>query len=203
MGAKSQKKGADGERELVEHLRRAGYSVSWGGNRTYGAVPDASGLPGVHIECKRVEQLNIARAMEQADRDAHRFRDGAPTLFHRENKSPWLVTLQLTDWLRLYSAADRNADFFTYNTIPNLEKGRDMDKDFWEAEVPMTADTGRNIIEYFPASRKLSISKPNWKDRDGSEKRGKTVILDLAALANTPDALTILEAVVKSLKGKT
>ena len=66
MGAKSQKKGADGERELVEHLRRAGYSVSWGGNRTYGAVPDASGLPGVHIECKRVEQLNIARAMEQA-----------------------------------------------------------------------------------------------------------------------------------------
>ena len=89
MGAKSQKKGADGERELVEHLRRAGYSVSWGGNRTYGAVPDASGLPGVHIECKRVEQLNIARAMEQADRDAHRFRDGAPTLFHRKNKSPW------------------------------------------------------------------------------------------------------------------
>ena len=190
MGAKSQKKGADGERELVEHLRRAGYSVSWGGNRTYG-------------ECKRVEQLNIARAMEQADRDAHRFRDGAPTLFHRKNKSPWLVTMQLTDWLRLYSAADRTADFFTYNTIPNLEKGRDMDKDFWEAEVPMTADTGRNIIEYFPASRKLSISKPNWKDRDGSEKRGKTVILDLAALANTPDALTILEAVVKSLKGKT
>ena len=203
MGAKSQKKGADGERELVEHLRRAGYSVSWGGNRTYGAVPDASGLPGVHIECKRVEQLNIARAMEQADRDAHRFRDGAPTLFHRKKKSPWLVTMQLADGLRLYSAADRNADFFTYNTIPNLEKGRDMDKDFWEAEVPMTADTGRNIIEYFPASRKLSISKPNWKDRDGSEKRGKTVILDLAALANTPDALTILEAVVKSLKGKT
>lgn len=203
MGAKSQKKGADGERELVEHLRRAGYSVSWGGNRTYGAVPDASGLPGVHIECKRVEQLNIARAMEQADRDAHRFRDGAPTLFHRKNKSPWLVTIQLTDWLRLYSAADRTADFFTYNTISSLEKGRDMDKDFWEAEVPMTADTGRNIIEYFPVSRKLSISKPNWKDRDGSEKRGKTVILDLAALANTPDALTILEAVVKSLKGKT
>lgn len=203
MGAKSQKKGADGERELVEHLRRAGYSVSWGGNRTYGAVPDASGLPGVHIECKRVEQLNIARAMEQADRDAHRFRDGAPTLFHRKNKSPWLVTMQLTDWLRLYSAADRTADFFTYNTISSLEKGRDMDKDFWEAEVPMTADTGRNIIEYFPVSRKLSISKPNWKDRDGSEKRGKTVILDLAALANTPDALTILEAVVKSLKGKT
>ena len=78
-----------------------------------------------------------------------------------------------------------------------------MDKDFWEAEVPMTADTGRNFIEYFPASRKLSISKPYWKDRDGSEKRGKTVILDLAALANTPDALTILEAVVNSLKGKT
>ena len=102
MGAKSQKKGADGERELVEHLRRAGYSVSWGGNRTYGAVPDASGLPGVHIECKRVERLNVPEAMAQAVRDAERFQDGVPTVFHRRNRSGWLVTQRLEDWMEMH-----------------------------------------------------------------------------------------------------
>ena len=99
MGAKSQKKGADGERELVEHLRRAGYSVSWGGNRTYGAVPDASGLPGVHIECKRAEQLRPYSWLEQAERDAVRFGDGLPAVFFRRSRSPWLVVMKLGDWL--------------------------------------------------------------------------------------------------------
>ena len=100
-GRMSQRKGAAGERELTDHLRRAGYPVSWGGNRTYGTVPDVFGLPGIHIECKRVEQLNIAKAVEQAARDAERFQDGSPAVFHRKNKAPWLVTMRLTDWLSL------------------------------------------------------------------------------------------------------
>ena len=100
-GRMSQRKGAAGERELTDPLRRAGYPVSWGGNRTYGTVPDVFGLPGIHIECKRVEQLNIAKAIEQAARDAERFQDGSPAVFHRKNKAPWLVTMRLTDWLSL------------------------------------------------------------------------------------------------------
>ena len=57
MGAKSQRKGASGEQELTRLLRAAGFPAVWGGNRTFGAVPDISGLGGVHIECKRVEHL--------------------------------------------------------------------------------------------------------------------------------------------------
>lgn len=60
------------------------------------------GLPGVHIEVKRVERLNITEAMEQAIKDAQRFQDGAPAVFHRRNRHPWLVTMQLRDWINLY-----------------------------------------------------------------------------------------------------
>lgn len=102
MGASSQRKGRAGELELVKILRAHGYDVSPGVPVSYGQTPDLVGLPGVHIECKRVERLNVPEAMEQAAQDAEFFRDGAPAVFHRRNRSPWLVTMRLADWLALY-----------------------------------------------------------------------------------------------------
>lgn len=102
MGRGSQRKGADGERELAAALRSYGYEIKRGGSLTFGEVPDLSGLPGVHIEVKRVERLNITAAMEQAAKDAERFKDGAPVVFHRRNRQPWLVTLRLVDFMALY-----------------------------------------------------------------------------------------------------
>lgn len=57
MGKSSQRKGADGERELATILREHGYDIERGGSQTYGEVPDLMGLPGVHIEVKRRSQL--------------------------------------------------------------------------------------------------------------------------------------------------
>jgi hypothetical protein len=55
-------------------------------------------LDGWHIECKRVQRLNLAEAMAQAIRDA----DGKrPVVMHRRNQSAWLVTLSLDDFLAL------------------------------------------------------------------------------------------------------
>lgn len=82
-------------------LREYGYQTRRG-QQYAGANGDADivGLPGVHIECKRVEQLNIHKAMEQAVRDA---RDGElPAVFHRKNRQPWLVTVRLEDFMELY-----------------------------------------------------------------------------------------------------
>lgn len=201
MGAKSQKKGAAGEQELVDQLRRAGYPVTWGGNKTYGTVPDVSGLAGIHIECKRVEQLNIARAVAQAAADASRFQDGAPTVFHRRNNSPWLVTMQLPDWLRLYGAAldhDSNARVFLSPQKPNIDKGEEA-MNFWETEKPRIVNTGRNVLEYFPGAQRLSIAKPNWINAAGEEKRGKTVMLDLNAVKDCPEAANIFREIVGNL----
>lgn len=109
-GKQSQSKGKRGEVELVELLRREGFPVVRGASQSYGHEPDLSGLPGVHVECKRNERLNIWEAMEQSERDADRFQDGFPSVFFRRNRSHWLVTMRLTDWLHLYRAW-KNSDF--------------------------------------------------------------------------------------------
>ena len=102
MGKKQQRKGANGERELSLILQGYGYATERGGSQTYGSIPDIVGLPGIHIECKRVERLDLLGAMQQAQRDAVKFKDGKPAVFHRKNRSEWLVTMTLDDWISLY-----------------------------------------------------------------------------------------------------
>lgn len=100
----SRQKGARGERELAALLRRQGYEARRG-QQYSGANGDADvlGLPGIHIECKRVERLNIDEAMRQAVNDA---RGGElPAVFHRRNGKGWLVSMRLEDWLAIYEEA--------------------------------------------------------------------------------------------------
>ena len=115
-GRASQRKGRGGELELARVLQEYGYDVQPGRAQSYVEVPDLTGLSGVHIECKRVERLNVPEAMKQAVRDAEKFRDGAPTLFHRRNRELWLVTMRLHDWIDLYK---------TWNCAPITENNRE------------------------------------------------------------------------------
>ena len=105
MGAKSQRKGRAAELELAHILQDYGYPVEAGRAQSYGEVPDLSGLPGVHIECKRAEALRLSEWMVQAERDAQRFQDGAPAVFFRRSRSPWMVCMKLPDWLTIFQAA--------------------------------------------------------------------------------------------------
>ena len=105
MGRSSQRKGAEGERELAAILRGYGYDIERGGSLSFGDVPDLVGVPGLQIECKRVERLNVPEAMQQAIRDSERFHDGLPALFHRRNRQPWLETLRLEDFMRLFKGS--------------------------------------------------------------------------------------------------
>ena len=101
MGVNSRAKGARGERELARILRGYGYDCRRG-QQYCGANGDADvvGLPGIHIECKRGQRLNIDDAMLQAIRDR---REGEyPAVFHRKNNHEWLVTMRLEDWIEIY-----------------------------------------------------------------------------------------------------
>ena len=109
MGRASQRKGRAGELELAQLLQGYGYDVQPGQAVSYGATPDLVGLSGVHIECKSNERLNVPEAMAQAVRDADRFRDGAPAVFHRRNRSGWLVTMRLPDWMKMYQKVHKSA----------------------------------------------------------------------------------------------
>lgn len=125
MGNASKVKGRNGEKELVAVLNDMGYdTVRAGACTSYGQEADVSGLRGIHVECKRVEKLNISRAMKQSIDDAERFHDGRPAVFHRRNREPWLVTMRLMDWERMYAAAIRKAP----QDAPGRRRAHDTEK---------------------------------------------------------------------------
>lgn len=97
----SRRKGATGERELARVLRSYGYEARRG-QQYCGANGDADvvGLPGIHIECKRVERLDLYAAIAQARSDARA--EEMPAVMHRRNNSDWLVTMRLEDWMTIY-----------------------------------------------------------------------------------------------------
>lgn len=101
MALNSRDKGRRGENELSKALNEYGYHterMSQYCGKT--GVPDVQGLFGVHIECKRVEKLNIETAMQQSRSDA---REGEiPVVVHRRNRHGWLVTMDLDKWIELY-----------------------------------------------------------------------------------------------------
>ena len=103
MPINSRQKGKAGELELAHKLKEYGYdtkrSVQYNGKD---GQADVVGLPHIHCEVKRVEQLNLYNAMDQAKRDAKN--GDFPTVFHRKNRCNWLVTMELDVFMELYKA---------------------------------------------------------------------------------------------------
>lgn len=56
---------------------------------------------------KRGERLNLRKAYEQAVNDSKKSGD-FPAVFHRQSHQPWMVTLSLEDFLKLYKKGDVN-----------------------------------------------------------------------------------------------
>lgn len=97
----SRQKGARGERELANVLKEYGYNTRRG-QQYSGANGDADvvGLPHIHIECKRVEKLNIDKAMQQSMDDARE--NEVPVVMHRKDRQRWLVTMTMDEWMKFY-----------------------------------------------------------------------------------------------------
>jgi Holliday junction resolvase len=117
----SRDKGARGERELAELLRQHGFDARRG-QQFSGANGDADveGMPGIHIECKRVEKQDVNSWLEQSERDAYadslkRGYNVIPVVFHRQNFNPrkpvkgkWKVTLYAEDFIELVKRGLKN-----------------------------------------------------------------------------------------------
>lgn len=101
MGKREREKGKRGERELARRLSAYGYDCRRG-QQYAGANGDADvvGVPGIHIECKRVERLNLYDAVAQAKRD--RKAGEKAVVMHRRDNCEWLVTMPLSEWIELY-----------------------------------------------------------------------------------------------------
>lgn len=101
-GRSAQAKGRRAEIELAHFLQAHGYGEAAPGRPlNYGTEPDVTGIPGLHIECKRHERLEIAKWYEQAAADAKRMQDGRPAVIYRRNRQQWMITLSLADYLDL------------------------------------------------------------------------------------------------------
>ena len=96
----SRAKGKRGELELAQFLRDHGFEAHRG-QQFHGGKdsPDVvTNLPGVHLECKRVEQGNLYDWLAQAKRDAG---SKCPVVAHRRNGREWVAILTLQDLLNL------------------------------------------------------------------------------------------------------
>ena len=105
MGKTSREKGKRGELELVHELQRLGFPDAHRSQQYCGSASSADvlGVPGIHIECKRIEKLSLYNAYGQAVRDSAGSTD-IPVVMHRQNNRPWLVIMGLDDWAKLYQA---------------------------------------------------------------------------------------------------
>ena len=98
----SKQKGKRGERMFAQLCREHGYDVrrtaQYCGNT--GEAADVIGLPGIHVEVKRVERLDLYAAIRQAKHDA---RPGEkPIVAHKRNNEVWYITMSAEDWFELY-----------------------------------------------------------------------------------------------------
>ncbi len=102
MAVNSKQKGARFERTLASKFREYGYDCHRG-QQYCGANGDADvvGLPGIHIEAKHQERMQLYEWMAQAKRDAAG-KGNLPTVFHKKNNAAILVTMTLEDWMNLY-----------------------------------------------------------------------------------------------------
>ena len=110
MTINSRQKGARAERELAHKLTDLSAFSCRRGQQFSGANgdPDVVGLPMIHIECKAVERLQLRDAMTQSERDTRD--EEIPVVMHKKNRQPWLVTLNLEDFMQMYNVWIKEAE---------------------------------------------------------------------------------------------
>ena len=101
MAINSKEKGKRYERHVASLFRNEGYEARR--SQQYAGInndADVVGVPLIHIECKHNERLNLYDAIAQSKRDA---KDGeTPVVIHRKNYCNDLVTMEFSDWIKLY-----------------------------------------------------------------------------------------------------
>ena len=101
MAINSIEKGKAGEREFANLCKKHGIKDARRGQQYSGIEgKDVVGLDGIHVEVKRVERLNVSRAMKQSIDDSKD--NEIPIVAHRKNREPWYITMRAEDWFELY-----------------------------------------------------------------------------------------------------
>lgn len=109
IGKASKARGKRAELDLVRQLQKFGFTEAKRTAQYCGkaGTSDVTGLPGIHVEVKNVQRLNIWEALAQSKRDSEADGNGnIPAVFFKRNRSGWYVALPLSDFIRLYASSD-------------------------------------------------------------------------------------------------
>lgn len=105
IGKASKARGKRAELDLVHKLHEFGFSEARRTSQYCGkaGTSDIVGVPGVHVECKAVQRLNIWEALLQSKRDSEADGNGdIPAVFFKRNRSGFYVAMPLKDFVSLY-----------------------------------------------------------------------------------------------------
>lgn len=105
MGKMEREKGKRFERALASRFREYGFDA----RRTAqycgktGDASDVVGLPGIHVEAKHQERMNLYEWIAQAKRDAEAGGKGnLPVVFHKKNNAEILVSMPFDVFMTFY-----------------------------------------------------------------------------------------------------
>lgn len=104
MSINSKDKGSRFERQLAGIFRDYGYkearrTAQYCGNT--GQAADLDGVPGLHIEAKNQERMNLYDWIDQAKRDASKS-GKLPVVFHKRNNHEILASMPLDVFMTIY-----------------------------------------------------------------------------------------------------
>ena len=109
MGKMSKDKGARFERQVAGMFMDYGYLAQRTAQHCgkTGQAADIKGVPYLHIECKHQERMKLYEWMGQALRDSLQSEGRPiPTVIHKANNKPVLVTMLFDDWMKIYREFD-------------------------------------------------------------------------------------------------
>ena len=114
-GRASKSKGKRGELMLAKELNRLFDVQTRRGQQFSGeqGAADVVGIPGLHLESKNREKLNLHEALEKAQAESLKGEyPKTPIIFHKKNQKPWTVTCylealpEIVDILKKYPKRD-------------------------------------------------------------------------------------------------
>ena len=105
----SRAKGVRGELQVAHMFQEYGYDAQRGYQHD-GMLghADVEGVPYIWIECKWNEDLDVTKAIKQAERDSDAYmrktgKDVFPVVIRKKSRRPWMVTMRLGDMAELFT----------------------------------------------------------------------------------------------------
>lgn len=82
-----------------------------------------------------------------------------------------------------------------------MKKAYEKQEKFYNAEQPELVIVKSGEFRLYQTGERLSVSKPQWIDKEGNYQMGKTVSIDLAANKGNQELIQLLQKAIEMIQG--